>query len=85
MSVVVLSKASGFCPACNQTVKFLTVRGIPFKEIKVDKDSSEFVKVSEETGTRNVPIILPNGLDNLDGMFTGFRPDKLRKLVRGVS
>lgn len=83
MSVVVLSKAKGFCPACNQTVKFLTVRGIPFKEIKVDKDSPEFIKVSEETGTRNVPIILPNGLDNLDGMFTGFRPDRLREIARG--
>ena len=82
MSVVVLSKAEGFCPACNQTIKFLVSKGIPFKEIKVNGESSEIIKVSEETGTRNVPIILPNGLDNLDGMFTGFRPDKLRKLAR---
>lgn len=80
MSVVVLSKKEGFCPACMMVSKKLSEWGIPFEEIKVDPQSEEFIKINELTGLRQMPIVLPNGLDNIDGVFTGFDVTKLKGL-----
>lgn len=79
--VVVLSKAEGFCPACKQTSKLLDTLGVDYQEIKVTAESPEFIKVFEMTGVRNMPIVLPNGLDDSTGFFSGFQPNELKKLA----
>ena len=73
MSVIVYSNPS--CTQCEQTKRFLTVKGIEF-ESKMIADSPEVMPLIEEKGYRSAPVVVV-GEDSL----SGFRLDKLNTLV----
>jgi len=73
MSVIVYSNPN--CTQCEQTKRFLTVKGIEF-ESRMIADSPEVMPLIEEKGYRSAPVVVA-GLDS----WSGFRLDKLNTLV----
>lgn len=73
MSVIVYSNPN--CTACEQTKRFLTVKGIEF-EAKMIEDSPEVMPLIQEKGYRSAPIVVAG-----DDSWSGFRLDKLNTLV----
>ena len=73
MSVIVYSNPN--CQACEQTKRFLTVKGIEF-EAKMIQDSPEVFALIEEKGYASAPVVVA-GTDS----WAGFRLDKLNTLV----
>jgi glutaredoxin-like protein NrdH len=73
MSVIVYSNPN--CTACEQTKRFLTVKGIDF-EAKMIQDSPEVFALIEEKGYASAPVVVA-GTDS----WAGFRLDKLNTLV----
>ena len=73
MSVIVYSNPN--CQACEQTKRFLTVKGIEF-EAKMIEDSPEVMPLIQEKGYRSAPVVVV-GKDS----WSGFRLDKLNTLV----
>lgn len=73
MSVIVYSNPN--CQACEQTKRFLTVKGIEF-ESKMISDSPEVMPLIEEKGYRSAPIVVAG-----EDSWSGFRLDKLNTLV----
>jgi len=73
MSVIVYSNPN--CQACEQTKRFLTVKGIEF-EAKMIQDSPEVFALIEEKGYASAPVVVA-GSDS----WSGFRLDKLNTLV----
>jgi glutaredoxin-like protein NrdH len=73
MSVIVYSNPN--CQACEQTKRFLTVKGIEF-EAKMIQDSPEVFSLIEEKGYASAPVVVA-GTDS----WAGFRLDKLNTLV----
>jgi len=73
MSVIVYSNPN--CQACEQTKRFLTVKGIEF-ESKMISDSPEVISLIEEKGYRAAPVVGAG-----DDSWSGFRLDKLNELV----
>ena len=73
MSVIVYSNPN--CQACEQTKRFLTVKGIEF-ESKMISDSPEVVPLIEEKGYRAAPVVVAG-----EDSWSGFRLDKLNTLV----
>jgi glutaredoxin-like protein NrdH len=63
------------CQACEQTKRFLTVKGIPFKP-KMISDSPEIYALIEEKGYASAPIVVVG-----DDSWSGFRLDKLSALA----
>lgn len=73
MSVVVYSNPN--CTACEQTKRFLTVKGIEF-ESRMIQDSPEVFALIDENGYTSAPVVVA-GTDS----WSGFRLDKLNTLV----
>lgn len=73
MSVIVYSNPN--CTACEQTKRFLTVKGIEF-EAKMIQDSPEVFAIIEEKGYSAAPVVVAG-----DESWSGFRLDKLNALV----
>ena len=73
MSVIVYSNPN--CQACEQTKRFLTVKGIEF-EAKMIQDSPEVFALIEEKGYASAPVVVVG-----DDSWAGFRLDKLNTLV----
>lgn len=63
------------CQACEQTKRFLTVKGVEF-ESKMISDSPEVMPLIEEKGYRAAPVVVAG-----DDSWSGFRLDKLNTLV----
>ena len=73
MSVIVYSNPN--CTACEQTKRFLSVKGIEF-ESKMIQDSPEVFALIEEKGYAAAPVVVVG-----DDSWAGFRLDKLNTLV----
>ncbi len=73
MSVIVYSNPN--CTQCEQTKRFLTVKGIEF-ESKMISDSPEVMPLIEEKGYRSAPVVVVG-----EDSWSGFRLDKLNTLV----
>jgi len=63
------------CTACEQTKRFLTVKGVVF-ESKMISDSPEVFSLIEEKGYNSAPVVVV-GSDS----WSGFRLDKLSELL----
>lgn len=74
MSVIVYSNPN--CTACEQTKRFLTVKGIEF-EAKMIQDSPEVFSLIEEKGYASAPIVVAG-----EDSWSGFRLDKLNGLIQ---
>jgi glutaredoxin-like protein NrdH len=64
------------CTACEQTKRFLTVKGIEF-EAKMIQDSPEVFSLIEEKGYASAPVVVAG-----EDSWAGFRLDKLNSLVK---
>lgn len=73
MSVIVYSNPN--CTACEQTKRFLTVKGIEF-ESKMIQDSPEVFALIEEKGYSAAPVVVAG-----DESWSGFKLDKLNALI----
>lgn len=73
MSVIVYSNPN--CTQCEQTKRFLTVKGIDF-EAKMIQDSPEIFALIEEKGYTSAPVVVAG-----DVSWSGFKLDKLNSLV----
>jgi glutaredoxin-like protein NrdH len=73
MSVIVYSNPN--CVQCEQTKRFLTVKGIEF-ESRMIQDSPEVFLLIDENGYTSAPVVVA-GTDS----WSGFRLDKLNTLV----
>lgn len=73
MSVIVYSNPN--CTQCEQTKRFLTVKGIEF-EAKMIQDSPEIYALIEEKGYTSAPVVVAG-----DVSWSGFKLDKLNSLV----
>ena len=82
MSVVVITRnpKESSCPQCRQVKKFLSSKNVEFRELVFDSSNAEHESLLEKIGIRTVPIILPNGVDDITGWFKGFYINKLRAL-----
>jgi len=63
------------CVQCEQTKRFLTVKGIEF-EVKMIQDSPEVMPLIEEKGYSSAPVVVTP-----TSSWSGFRLDKLNSLV----
>jgi glutaredoxin-like protein NrdH len=63
------------CTACEQTKRFLSVKGIAF-ESKMIQDSPEVFALIEENGYTSAPVVVAGLIS-----WSGFRLDKLNTLV----
>lgn len=83
MSVVVITRnpAESACPQCRQVKRFLSSKNVEFEELVFDSSNEEHESLLERIGIRTVPIILPNGVGDITGWFTGFDINKLRALA----
>lgn len=73
MKVIVYSNPN--CVQCEQTKKYLTLKGIEF-EAKMIADSPEVNEIIEANGYKSAPVVvLPNG-----SSWSGFRLDKMAGL-----
>lgn len=73
MSVIVYSNPN--CVQCEQTKRFLTVKGIKF-ESKMITSSPEVLPIIEANGYTSAPVVVAG-----DVSWSGFRLDKLNALV----
>lgn len=63
------------CTACEQTKRFLTVKGIVF-ESKMISESPEIFPLIEEKGYASAPVVVVG-----DDSWSGFRLEKLSTLI----
>lgn len=63
------------CTACEQTKRFLTVKGIVF-ESKMISESPEIFPLIEEKGYASAPIVVVG-----DDSWSGFRLERLSTLI----
>lgn len=73
MSVIVYSNPN--CVQCEQTKRFLTLKGIEF-EAKMIQDSPEILPLIQEKGYTSAPVVVVGQTS-----WSGFRLDKLNTLV----
>ena len=73
MKVTVYSNPN--CQACEQTKKFLTLKGVEF-EAKMIQDSPEVFEVINTNKYTSAPVVVAG-----DVSWSGFRLDKLNSLV----
>lgn len=73
MSVIVYSNPN--CVQCEQTKRFLTVKGIEF-ESKMITSSPEVLPIIEANGYTSAPVVVVGEVS-----WSGFRLDKLNTLV----
>jgi glutaredoxin-like protein NrdH len=60
---------------CDQTKKFLTLKGIDF-ESKMIQDSPEIYPLIQEKGYKSAPVVVVG-----DDSWSGFKLDKLNELL----
>jgi glutaredoxin 3 len=53
--------STGHCPYCVQALALLQRKGVPFQEIRVDKDAEKLEEMIEKSQRRTVPQIFING------------------------
>jgi glutaredoxin-like protein NrdH len=63
------------CQACEQTKRFLTVKGVAF-ESKMISESPEVFSLIEEKGYKSAPVVVAG-----EDSWSGFRLDKLSELL----
>ena len=63
------------CQACEQTKRFLTVKGVAF-EAKMISESPEVFSLIEEKGYKSAPVVVAG-----EDSWSGFRLDKLSELL----
>ena len=63
------------CTACEQTKRFLTVKGVAF-ESKMISESPEVFSLIEEKGYKSAPVVVAG-----EDSWSGFRLDKLSELL----
>jgi len=63
------------CTACEQTKRFLTLKGVVF-ESKMISESPEVFALIEEKGYASAPIVVVG-----DDSWSGFRLEKLSTLI----
>jgi glutaredoxin-like protein NrdH len=63
------------CTACEQTKRFLTLKGVVF-ESKMISESPEVFALIEEKGYASAPIVVVG-----DDSWSGFRLDRLSTLI----
>lgn len=73
MSVIVYSNPN--CVQCEQTKKFLTLKGVEF-ESKMISESPEIFALIEEKGYKAAPVVVAG-----ENSWSGFKLDKLNDLV----
>jgi glutaredoxin-like protein NrdH len=73
MSVIVYSNPN--CTACEQTKRFLTVKGIEF-EAKMIQDSPEVMSIIKANNYTSAPVVVVG-----EDSWSGFRLDKLNTLA----
>ena len=73
MSVIVYSNPN--CVACEQTKRFLTVKGVVF-ESKMISESPEIFPLIEEKGYASAPVVVAG-----EDSWSGFRLEKLSTLI----
>lgn len=73
MPVIVYSNPN--CQACEQTKRFLTVKGVKF-ESKMISESPEVFALIEEKGYTSAPVVVAG-----DESWSGFRLDRLSGLL----
>ena len=64
------------CTACEQTKRFLTVKGIEF-EAKMIQNSPEVFSLIEEKGYASAPVVVAG-----EDSWAGFRLDRLNSLIK---
>ncbi|MBU7454983.1 glutaredoxin-like protein NrdH [Leuconostoc fallax] len=64
------------CVQCKMTKKFLSSKGVSFKEINIDEEV-QYVDELKANGHRQTPVVAVKGVTT----FTGFRPDMLAKIT----
>ena len=70
--IIVYSKPN--CVRCEMVKRYLTDKGVKFKEIDVFKDAESLAMLRDE-GFSQMPVVDVNG-----EFHTGFRPDVLSKV-----
>jgi glutaredoxin-like protein NrdH len=63
------------CVACEQTKRYLTLKGVEF-EAKMIQDSPEVFALIEEKGYASAPVVVAG-----DDSWAGFRLDRLSALI----
>lgn len=58
----------------------LDAEGIPYKEIPYNPDDEEHVRIVKGAKFSSLPVVFPNGLDDVEGAFSGFAPNKVAEL-----
>lgn len=74
--VIIYSNPS--CIQCEQTKKYLTLKGIEF-ESKMLQNSPEVMPLIEEKGYTSAPVVVAGDLS-----WSGFRLDKLSALAESL-
>ena len=71
--IVVFTKRpeDGVCPGCKMLKRKLDAEGIPYKE---------HVRIVKGAKFSSLPVVFPNGLDDVEGAFSGFAPNKVAEL-----
>ncbi len=65
------------CPQCEMTKRVLEGEGVPFNAINVEEDLEALDYVKNTLGFSATPIVVADGFEP----FSGFQPDKLKKLA----
>ena len=73
MKITVYSNPN--CVQCDQTKRFLTLKGIEF-EAKLISDSPEVYSLIEEKGYKSAPVVVAG-----EDSWSGFRLEKLNELL----
>lgn len=68
------------CPGCKMLKRKLDAEGIPYKEIPYNSDDEEHVRIVKGAKFSSLLVVFPNGLDDVEGAFSGFAPNKVAEL-----
>jgi glutaredoxin-like protein NrdH len=77
LNVTVYSKDK--CPGCKGTYRALEKRGIPYRELRVDKDEDAKAK-AESYGYLQAPVVVVDLGDGAEWTWSGFQPSQIEKL-----
>lgn len=76
MNKRVILFSSSSCPWCSRVKNYLREKGVPVKEIKVDKDPDAAKELVRMTGQMSVPVLLIGR-----ATVTGFDKAKIDQLL----
>lgn len=74
---------TGICPYCVAAKNFLTARGLPYRELRIDQDADALKTMRERSGRTSVPQIFVNGthVGGFDDMVALDRAGKFSALL----